>query len=49
MQASSGLTNPGLEVEDAGYRRAKKNREYYVYQYGVPERSERYMPFGGSD
>ena len=49
MQTPSGLTNPGLEVEDAGYRRANRNREYYDYQYGVPERSERYMPFGGSD
>jgi hypothetical protein len=49
MQAPSGLTNPGLEVEDAGYRREKKNREYYAYQYGVTGRSGRYMPFGGSD
>lgn len=51
IQATSGLTSPGLWVEDAGYRRAQRQslyvEDYYGPDYSV--RSYRAMPFGGSD
>jgi hypothetical protein len=52
----SGLSGPGLQIDEAAYRR-KKYRSYYADQqvyvpnnYGTPSYyKERYMPYGGSD
>jgi hypothetical protein len=52
MQALPGLASPGLQVEDAGYRRAKKYQQLYAdeaptYGYRYPGYRP-WMPYGGS-
>ena len=49
--ALNGLTGPGLDVVDVGYKRYKKRRyDSYLYQDSGPDyQRERYMPYGGSD
>jgi hypothetical protein len=37
MQAGSGLTAPGLQIEEAGYRRAKRYRPLYNSDYYVAQ------------
>jgi hypothetical protein len=51
IQATSGLTSPGLQVEDAGYRHAQRQSLYVEDYYGPDDsvRSYRAMPYGGSD
>ncbi|HKB23225.1 MAG TPA: hypothetical protein VKC99_10655 [Methyloceanibacter sp.] len=34
IQATSGLTSPGLQLEDAGYRRAQRQSLYVEDYYG---------------
>jgi len=52
MQAPSGVTAPGLQIQDVGYRRGKKYRQLYASEYDAPNsnyRAYRYAPYGGSD
>jgi hypothetical protein len=56
MQAGSGLTSPGLQVEDAGYRRySRRNQphfgpDYYVRDAYVPSyRVYRDIPGGNNE
>jgi hypothetical protein len=51
IQATSGMTSPSLQLEDAGYRRAQRQslyvEDYHGLDYSV--RSYRATPHGGSD
>lgn len=52
MQAPSGVTAPGLQIEDVGYKRGKKYRQLYATEYYAPNSNYqvyRYTPYGGSD
>lgn len=51
-QAPSGVTAPGLQIEDVGYKRGKKYRQLYASESYAPNsnyRVHRYAPYGGSD
>ena len=52
VQAPSGVTAPGLQIQDVGYKRGKKYRQLYASEYYSPNsnyRVYRYEPYGGSD